>query len=44
MDNITSQMRLFAEDSSLFTRVEGINETQETLVKDLHIVTDWAHQ
>ena len=44
MDNITSQMRLFADDSSLFTCVKGINETHETLVKDLHIVTDWAHQ
>ena len=44
MDNITSQMRLFADDSSLFTCVKGINETHETIVKDLHIVTDWAHQ
>ena len=44
MDNITSQMRLFANDSSLFTCVKGINETHETLVKDLHIVTDWAHR
>ena len=37
-------MRLFADDSSHFTCVKGINETHETLVKDLHIVTDWAHQ
>ena len=37
MGNITSQMRLFADD-------KGINKTHETLVKDLHIVTDWAHQ
>ena len=44
MDNITSQMRLFADDSSLFIYVKGINETHETLVKDLHIVTDRAHQ
>ena len=44
MDNITSQMRLFADDSSLFTCVKGINETRETLLKGLHIVTDWAHQ
>ena len=44
MDIITSQMRLIADDSSLFTGVKGINETHETLVKDLHIVTDWAHQ
>ena len=34
MDNITSQMCLFA----LFTCVKGINETHETLVKDVHIM------
>ena len=44
MNNIISQMRLFVDDSPLFTCVKGINETHETLVKDLHIVTDWAHQ
>ena len=44
MDNITSQMRLFADYSSLFTCVKGRNETHETLVKDLHIVPDWAYQ
>ena len=44
MDNITSQMRLFANDSLLFTCVKGIDETHETIVKDMHIVTDWAHQ
>ena len=38
MDNITSEMRLFADDSSLFTCVKGINETHKTLGKDLHIV------
>ena len=43
-DNITSQMRLFADDSSLFTCVEGVEQTQEKLVKDLQTVTIWAHQ
>ena len=43
-DNITSQMRLFADDSSLFTCVKGVEETHEKLVKDLHTVTLWAHQ
>ena len=43
-DNKTSQMRLFADDSSLFTCVKGINETHEKLVKDLDTVTVWAHQ
>ena len=37
-------MRLFADYSSLFTRVEGIEQTQEKLVKDLKAVTAWAHQ
>ena len=43
-DNISSQMRLFADDSSLFTRVEGVDQTQEKLIKDLQSVTNWAHQ
>ena len=37
-------MRLFADDSSLFTRVEEVNETHEKLIKDLQTVTDWAYQ
>ena len=36
-------MRLFADDSSLFTRVEEVNETHEKLIKDLQTVTDWAY-
>ena len=43
-DNISSQMRLFADDSSLFTRIEGVDQTHEKLVKDLKTVTTWAHQ
>ena len=43
-DNISSQMRLFADDSSLFTRVEGVDQTHEKLVKDLQTVTNWAYQ
>ena len=43
-DNISSEMRLFADDSSLFTRVEGVNHTQEKLVKDLETVSTWAYQ
>ena len=39
MDNITSQMRLFADYSSLFTCVKGRNETHETLVKELAYCT-----
>ena len=36
-------MRLLADDSSLFTRVEEVNETHEKLIKDLQTVTDWAY-
>ena len=43
-DNISSEMRLFADDSSLFTRVEEVNETHEKPIKDLQTVTDWAYQ
>ena len=43
-DNISSQMRLFADDSSLFTRVEGVQQTQDKLVNDLKTVTTWVHQ
>ena len=37
-------MRLFADDSSLFTRVEGVDQTQVKIIKDLQTVSDWAHQ
>ena len=43
-DNITSEMRLFADDSSLFTTVNGTNQTHEKLEKDLETITNWAHQ
>ena len=44
IDNISSQMRLFADDSPLFTRIEGVDQTHEKLVNDLKTVTTWAHQ
>ena len=37
-------MRLFADDSSFFTRVEGITQTQDKLETDLQTVTNWAYQ
>ena len=43
-DNISSEMRLFADDSSLFTCVKGIDHTHEKLVKDLQTVSRWAYQ
>ena len=38
-DNISSDMRLFADDSSLFTRVNGTIETHDKLVNDLQIIS-----
>ena len=43
-DNISSDMRLFADDSSLFTRVSVTEETQNKLVNDLRTISSWAHQ
>ena len=43
-DNISCDMRLFADDSSLFTCVKGVNLTHDKLVKDLQAVTSWAYQ
>ena len=43
-DNISSDMRLFADDSSIYTRVFGIDETHDKLLNDLETVTNWAHQ
>ena len=46
-DNISSRMRLFADDSSLFTPVEvvgDVDQTHEKIIKDLQTITDWAHQ
>ena len=43
-ENIKSQMRLFADDSSIFTPVEDVTDTHEQLVKDLETVSRWGHQ
>ena len=43
-DNISSQMRLFADDSLLSTRVEGVEQTHEKLVMDQQTITNWADQ
>ena len=43
-DNISSDMRLSADDSFLFTCVKGINQTHVKLVKDLQTVSMWAYQ
>ena len=43
-DNISSEMRLFADDSSLFTQVNGVDQTHAKLVQDLQTITNWAYQ
>ena len=43
-DNISSNMRLFADDSSLFAKVQGTEATHEMLERDLQTITVWAHQ
>ena len=43
-DNISCDMRLFADDSSLFTCVKGIEQTHDKLLKDLQTVSAWAYQ
>ena len=37
-------MRLFADDSSIFTPVFDVNVTHEQLVEDLQTVSNWGHQ
>ena len=43
-ENMNAEMRLFADDSSLFSRVKGIEETHNMLVDDLETVSKWAVQ
>ena len=37
-------MKLFADDSSLFTQVDEIQGTQRKIERDLGIISAWAHQ
>ena len=43
-DNISSDMRLFANDSSLCTCVKGATQTHHKLLKDMQTVTLWAYR
>ena len=43
-ENIRSQMRLFADDSSIFTSVKDVLETHQQLVEDLETVSKWGYQ
>ena len=42
-DNILFEMRLFADNSSLFACVEEVNHTHEKLVQDLGTITSCGH-
>ena len=44
IDNISSDMRLFADDSTLFICVKGVDQTHDKLDKDLQTVSKWAYQ
>ena len=43
-DNINSNIKLFADDSSLFIKVRNIEEAQSLLTSDLNTVSLWANQ
>ena len=43
-DGITSICKIFADDTSLFTKVLDINECTNKLNTDLKKITTWAHQ
>ena len=43
-DDITSDMRLFADDSSLFACVTDVTQTHDRLVSDLESISNWAYQ
>ena len=43
-ENVLSPMKLFADDSSLFSRVTDVNYTQYVLETDLKTISDWGHQ
>lgn len=43
-ENINSRMKLFADDSSIFIKVNDVLETHETLEGDLATIKNWAHQ
>ena len=43
-DGISSNIKLFADDSSLFIKVRDIDTAQRLLSTDLETITSWAHQ
>ena len=43
-DNISSNIKLFADDSSLFIKVQDIDTAHSLLNSDLDKITEWAYQ
>ena len=43
-DNISSNMKLYADDSSLFARVSGVDSTHSQIENDLVTIAAWANQ
>ena len=43
-ENIKSQMRLFADDSFIYTPVTDVQVTHEQLVADLETISSWGYQ
>jgi hypothetical protein len=41
VDNIQSQVKLFADDTSIFLIVDNAIESADILNRDLNIITSW---
>jgi hypothetical protein len=44
VDNVESDINLFADDTSLMNIIDQIHESYETVNSDLQILSDWADQ
>ena len=44
VDNISSETKLFADNTSLFTLVYDTDVAADKLNRDLEVISDWVHQ
>ena len=44
VDNISSEAKLFADDTALFTVVYDVDIAADQLNRDLKVISNWAHQ
>ena len=42
--NLSTNVKLFADDTSLFSIVNDANKSFESLSNDLYIISNWAYQ